>query len=272
MSESSLLFGWVRRSVFLKGAAAVFFAGVVFLGIQRWCAVAALQRAAHLDDCEIQINLTTSSEIPPLMPEFIFDATGWILDRHYRESLDNPGFDLEKKRARMEQKIHAFFLGRITELWIDMNRGFDESLGEEIARFSQLEELVVDQASTWWRKSDMVDMDPNILDPGSIGWLEPRNVRKLMEALPRLKHLRLLCLKGDWVGDEEVRHLKTISSLQTLVLARCPITAECFDTFFTLPNLKELDVSDTWITDEEAERLSSLLPGVNVYHQGLAPR
>jgi hypothetical protein len=239
-------FRWWLRAV--GGGFAALVGVVLFLAAQRWLAIGALQEAMDGDSVMFLEPVHRAAQ----MPEFVEKALSWVLERRLAPSAGAERQRvIENQNGRYLSRLEGMFFEPVRGMEIRRDDGFHEGLGKALARFPHLRELLI--------RTDA--------DPTRTGLPKPGAVRELMSALPRLKELTNLHLKGGWLGDAELAELRAMPQLEFLRLDDCQVSSASFATFEALPKLKSLELNGTRITQGDATRLKNLLPNVDVIHR-----
>jgi len=90
------------------------------------------------------------------------------------------------------------------------------------------------------------------------------NVRPFERDLPRLRHLRYLCLHGTRATDDTVASISGMNELRHLRLGHTFVSDECIEHLAQLQHLESLGMHGSKISDAGLERLRQALPACHI--------
>ena len=92
------------------------------------------------------------------------------------------------------------------------------------------------------------------------------NVQPFERDLPRLKHLRYLCLHGTRATDHTVSIISGMNELRQLRLGHTLVSDGSIDHLTQLQHLESLGIQGSRISDAGLERLRQVLPTCKIYY------
>ncbi len=72
---------------------------------------------------------------------------------------------------------------------------------------------------------------------------------------PAWQNLKTLDLSGNAITDRELGNIESLTHLETLYLARTPVTGKCLSTIVVMPGIKMLDIRNTFVNGGDLRRL-----------------
>lgn len=88
--------------------------------------------------------------------------------------------------------------------------------------------------------------------------------RKSLQALTRLKSLRMVILSGSDVVDEDISLLTKMNGLKHLWLTNTALTDDCIEDLARIVQLEIVKIDNTKIGDSGINRLQQMRPGLRV--------
>src|SRR5262249_18419964 len=123
-----------------------------------------------------------------------------------------------------------------------------ERTGGKAIRASALPEVILRRLpNAWSNRFDLAfQMDLSGLRMSRSDWIH----------LSRLRHLRILLLKGARVNDEDLGCIAGLETLQWVDLEKTPVTGAGIERIISLPHLEVLRASDTAVDDKCIVRIA----------------